>query len=214
MIPDGRTVSPTRKGDWMQIYPSGRQYWPLDPREEDVEIEDIAHSLSLQCRFAGHIARHYSVAEHSIRAAACVRPELMPGVPEHIVRFATLMHDSPETYVVDVPRPLKRYLGAYNEIESINARVIERRFGLPEGCFEWPAVKQADETMLFTERRDLLKPPPAQWGVAQGCTAEPLQMKIGLVSPERLEEDFLAVFRCLSDGTVWFPTWAMDMVPL
>lgn len=40
-----------RKGDWMQTW-SGRQFWPLDPRVEDIDLRDIAHSLSMQCRTA------------------------------------------------------------------------------------------------------------------------------------------------------------------
>ena len=41
----------------------------LDPKQEDIKIEDIAHSLSLQCRFTGHCKQFYSVAEHSIAVA-------------------------------------------------------------------------------------------------------------------------------------------------
>ncbi|MHA1573246.1 MAG: hypothetical protein ACTSX8_04570 [Alphaproteobacteria bacterium] len=39
----------------------------LNPRVEDVNIEDIAHSLSLQCRFTGHSRVHYSVAQQLYR---------------------------------------------------------------------------------------------------------------------------------------------------
>ena len=63
-----------RKGDWILTY-SGIEFWPLDPRPEDVRIEDIAHALSMQCRFAGHCDRFYSVAEHSIRVADLVPRE-------------------------------------------------------------------------------------------------------------------------------------------
>ena len=52
-----------RKGDWIQTY-SAISFWPLDARAEEIEIADIAHSLSLQCRFAGHCEEFYSVAEH------------------------------------------------------------------------------------------------------------------------------------------------------
>lgn len=63
-----------RRGDWMQTY-TGRQFWPLDPLPEDVFIEDIAHALSMQCRYAGHVTRFYSVAEHSVLIARCAPPE-------------------------------------------------------------------------------------------------------------------------------------------
>lgn len=48
-------------GDWIQTY-TNKQFWPLDPRPEDVCIEDIAHALSLQCRFTGHVREFYSTA--------------------------------------------------------------------------------------------------------------------------------------------------------
>lgn len=64
-----------RIGDWMQVY-SGKQFWPLDPRPEEIEIEDIAHSLANMCRFAGHSEKFYSVADHSHRVAEYVPPSL------------------------------------------------------------------------------------------------------------------------------------------
>ena len=48
---------------------SGVRFWPLLPNPDDILIEDIAHSLSLQCRFAGHSRVFYSVAEHSVRVS-------------------------------------------------------------------------------------------------------------------------------------------------
>ncbi len=42
-----------RYGDWIQTY-TGKQFWPLDPRPEDVDIEDIANALSNLGRYAGH----------------------------------------------------------------------------------------------------------------------------------------------------------------
>jgi hypothetical protein len=44
---------------------SGGRFWPLDPRQEDIHIEDIANGLALDCRYAGQckIDSFYSVAE-------------------------------------------------------------------------------------------------------------------------------------------------------
>lgn len=46
-----------RKGDWFLTY-TGIHFYPMDPRPEEVCIEDIAHALALQCRFNGHCQFH------------------------------------------------------------------------------------------------------------------------------------------------------------
>ena len=38
-----------RIGDWIQTY-TGKCFYPLDPRPEEIDIMDIAHSLSMTCR--------------------------------------------------------------------------------------------------------------------------------------------------------------------
>lgn len=68
------TPADDRRGDWIQTF-TGRRFWPLDPRPEDVCIEDIAHALSLKCRFGGHCTRFYSVAEHSVHVSNYVPAE-------------------------------------------------------------------------------------------------------------------------------------------
>lgn len=74
------------KGDWMQTY-TGRRFWPLDPVAGDIEIMDIAHALSNQCRYAGHTRFHYSVAQHSVQVSENV-------APEHALWG--LLHDAPD----------------------------------------------------------------------------------------------------------------------
>ena len=32
-----------RQGDWLQTY-TGKQFYPLDPQPEDIDIQDIAHA--------------------------------------------------------------------------------------------------------------------------------------------------------------------------
>lgn len=61
-----------RLGDWIQVH-SGGKFWPLDPRGEEVRIDDMAHALSLICRFTGHTKDFYSVAQHSVLVAWTVK---------------------------------------------------------------------------------------------------------------------------------------------
>ncbi len=51
--------------DWIQTF-TGKKFFPLTPDPELICIEDIAHSLSMQCRYNGHSKQFYSVAQHSV----------------------------------------------------------------------------------------------------------------------------------------------------
>ena len=96
---------------------TGHMFYPLDPRPEDVCIEDIAHSLSLLCRFTGHTYAHYSVADHSLRVSRLAEKlfvaEAHSPESEKMQRMANeialwgLLHDASEAYLQDMPRPLK-----------------------------------------------------------------------------------------------------------
>ncbi|UZE51104.1 phosphohydrolase [Rhodopseudomonas sp. P2A-2r] len=170
-----------RAGDWMQTF-TGRQYWPLDPRVDEVDITDIAEALSKLCRYGGHTRRFYSVAEH------CVLLARSPICPPRY-RFAALMHDASEGYVVDVIRPIKPYLGGYAEIEHANMVVIAERYG-----FAWPMppiIKEMDARILHDERDQAMAYPPADWNVPGAA----LDVQLQFWSPTRACDEFLAAFR-------------------
>lgn len=124
---------------------SGIFFNAFAPTEEMVCIEDIAHALSHQCRFGGHLPEFYSVAQHCCLAAMLVSDE-------H--KLAALMHDASEAYLLDVPRPIKNKLANYKEIENDIMNVIAKKYG-----FEWPVhyeVKKADELMLQKEWDEIM----------------------------------------------------------
>lgn len=182
-------MSADRKGDWIQTF-TLRRFWPLDPRAEDIVLDDIAHALSMMCRFTGHVHRFYSVAEHSVRVSH--RVEALTGDPR--VALWGLLHDAGEAYLVDVARPVKLDPGMafYRDAEATLMRVIAARFGLPEA--EPPSVKQADNELLFTEKRDLF---PAG-GPAWGWSVDPLPEPIDPWTPEAAEAAFLDRFDVLA----------------
>ena len=126
---------------------SGIRFWPLLPNPADIRIEDIAHAISNQCRFAGHSREFYSVAEHSVRVSQHCRPE---------DALWGLLHDASETFLTDVPAPLKELpqFEAYRAAERRLQRAISTRFGLaPE---QPESVGDADRSILRVEIRDLL----------------------------------------------------------
>jgi len=181
-------AEPPRTGDFMQTF-TGRKYWPMDPRPHEVYIEDIAHSLGLQCRYAGHCIKFYSVAEHSVLIA---RHLAATHAPE--VALAGLLHDAPEAYCVDIPRPLKPYLTNYKAIEQDNWLAIAARFGLPK---ELPRdVHNADNRIIADELVNLREMP---WHARHN---NPLGVKLRYWSPEEAELEFLATFDALMAGRV------------
>lgn len=151
-----------RCGDWMQTV-TGKAFWPLDPRPEDIDIEDIAHALAMLSRFGGHTSRFYSVAEHSYHVSQCVPRE-------HA--FQALLHDATEAYVGDVIRPIKHMLPAYQDIESGVWAAIAMRFDVPFKMHT--SVKFADNAVLLAEKRALLTEPPIPWYWAYGLEEAPV----------------------------------------
>lgn len=154
-----------RRGDWFVTY-SGRQFWPFDARVEEIFIDDIAHSLSLQTRWNGHCTRFYSIAEHSIACAETAYRQYSIMSRSEDIRAIwrwCLLHDAAEAYLGDIIRPIKRFLfitGQHGEeplraFENHILKLIAERFGLP-----WPmpeAVHEIDNRMLVTEARALTR---------------------------------------------------------
>ncbi|MBX5010916.1 hypothetical protein HJB67_13225 [Rhizobium lentis] len=164
---------------------SGRKFWPMDPKPDEVFIEDIAHALSLQCRYAGHCLRFYSVAEHCVLMARHLRWE---GVD---VALWALLHDASEAYLVDVPRPVKPYLDGYKPAEAKVMAAIARRFQI---AAEMPAeVHDADNRIIADELVNLV---PMDW---HGKHNEPLGVRLRYWSPEKAKEEFLATFEALME---------------
>lgn len=180
-------MTEARKGDWMQTF-TGRKFWPLDPRPEEVFIEDIAHSLSMQCRYAGHCQKFYSVAEHSVLVAQVIEPEFA---------LYGLLHDAAEAYLVDVPRPVKPYLTGYAEAEDRVWRAICARFNLdPDNKDAIEAIKRADNAVLAAEQPILMPNPPEPWPLP-----EPARVAVRGLMPNIARVTFRLYFNQLIQGS-------------
>ncbi len=176
------------RGNWMQTY-SGKAMFPMDPRPEEIDIDDIIHALSLQCRYNGMCEQFYSISQHSVHCASHVL--FMHG--DATQAKCALFHDAAEAYVGDVVRPVKQHLSNFKEIEDRVLEVIFKKFDLP-----WPmtaAVKEADEVLLATEARDLMKKPPMAWTLSHA----PIPTRIYTWSPAFSESSFRFMFETLSD---------------
>lgn len=142
---------------WIETY-SGKKMYFLDPKSDMIDIKDIAHSLSLQCRFSGHTRIFYSVAEHCIRVSKLLY-ERSKSDPQ--VAMQGLLHDATEAYLLDVPSPVKQYLGGYYAIEDTLANAIFKKYGAIFPYFN--EVKVADTVMLKNEARNLIPSKGSSW---------------------------------------------------
>ncbi|TVX85983.1 hypothetical protein [Paenibacillus agilis] len=142
-----------RIGDYIQVN-SGRHFYVLDPRPEDITINDIAHSLANICRFTGHGDRFYCVGEHSI---LCARVARKLGYST-LLQLYCLLHDGSESVVNDLARPVKQNIPQYKEVEDRIMEVIWEVAGLPKPTEEdYKIVKLIDNTLLVNEMEQLMK---------------------------------------------------------
>lgn len=171
--------------EWIQTY-TGKKFYPLNPRMEDICIEDIAHALSMLCRFTGHSKFFYSVAEHCVLVSYfCDSKDSLAG----------LLHDASEGLGLnDISSPIKRskIFEGYRNAEDHLQRMIYKKFGLPE--IEPLSVKLADKRILCTEAKDCLGTLHKDWKNA----FEPLPIKIMGLNPKEAEALFLKRFEELN----------------
>lgn len=166
---------------------SGHKINPYDLTPNDIKIEDIAHSLSLICRFGGHCREFYSVAQHSVQVSYCVSQDN---------KLLALLHDATEAYIGDMVRPLKVTIPQYNDIERDVWLAICGKFNLPTtSSIHLPEeVDIADCRMLLTEKRDLLNNSQGHvWGYPQAKypDLQPIPKKIHCWSAEESKRKFL-----------------------
>lgn len=121
---------------------------PFNMKPEEVKAEDIAHSLSMTVRANGHLAHFFSVAQHCIN---CAKEAKSRGLSVR-VQLACLLHDASESYIADVPRPVKHRLTGYAEIEERVSYAVFSAFGL--GGLTEDEIKDLnsiDDALLFYE---------------------------------------------------------------
>jgi len=166
--------------NWIQTF-TGKKFYPLEPKKEDINITDIAHALSNQCRFAGHCTQFYSIAQHSV-LVSLMCPE------QHMLR--ALLHDAAETYLVDIPSPLKVLpeFEPYRIAEKRLMDVICEVFDLDKD--EPDIVKYVDKRMLATEARDLTLTEGRGWS----SLVEPFEFHIRPWTPEYARAKFISRF--------------------
>lgn len=150
---------------------SGKYVNVFEPDPDTLLIEDIAHALSNQPRFGGHLPKFYSVAQHSILCHMIARPE---------DKYNALMHDVSEAYLLDMPKPIKLEMPDYNRIEDNLMNVLAKKFN-----FKYPKtseVERVDHYLLEWEWNVLMLK-NKKWGHDINC-----------MTPKQAKKMFLEIF--------------------
>lgn len=160
---------------------SGRFVDTLRPDPSTIDAGDLAHHLSMLCRYGGAVSNFYSVAEHAVLVHDLVA---YMGETQVGVLLAALLHDGAEAYLQDQISPVKYavrcaefdypgavhrastvadYRGAYSLLSERMDRAIAERFGIPVEVFDYEPIKLADMWALRIEARALTHSKGANW---------------------------------------------------
>lgn len=163
------------------------KFWPFDPRPEDVDINHVAHSLAMTCRYTGACIHFYSVAEHSVHIARWLQGQ---GYSPDVC-LAGLLHDAPESLsgFGDNARPSKVKAPIIKETEErIYRMAVAPAFGL---AGELPnAVHEADSRIIADEMSQNMRECDPAYN-------NPLGIELMCWPPYQAEEEFLAAFWAL-----------------
>jgi len=164
---------------------TGKQIDILHPTPNDIDIRDIAHGLSLLCRFSGQCDEFYSVAEHSLLASS-----LVDNVKN---KKAALLHDAAEAYIGDLITPVKKIADFYRNVESKFNGCIKKALKIDP---VFPSIiKDVDNRMFKLEVKHLLPNHPlhARYAMLHYSTC------LKLLTPKKAERLFLCTFNFLTE---------------
>jgi hypothetical protein len=164
---------------------SGRLFRPLAPDPSQIDIEDIAHGLSIQPRFNTRQRHYYSMAQHNLL--------LTKLVPQRL-GLAALLDGAAAAYLGQLPVTLKDVLPEIVEIEAMVMASIAQKFSV--SGFDDEIILCARLNAAKIELRDLSlqTPQAAPWPV----DANPSNPRIEYMSPAEAEYRFLDMFSALT----------------
>lgn len=119
---------------------SGKMFNIINPKKNELNINDAAHALSLQCRFNGHVRKFYSVASHLIIGSKLINEKF---------KKEFLLHDLQEAWIGDVITPVKKQTKEFIKIENNIEKVISKKFNTP-----YPNSKEVKEMDIIMFRME------------------------------------------------------------
>ena len=147
---------------------------PLQLTPLDIDVRDLAHHLSLICRYTGACPTHYSVAQHSVYVAERMQKRYASAE----AALAGLLHDSAEAYFNDIASPVKHdpRMQWYRDLEHEATLMIFEKYGVDAS---WLKLTKPYDDQLFKDEVE------SWWGIHE--VIRPWR-------PEYAERRFLTVF--------------------
>ncbi len=147
------------KEPWI-VTASGRRLHPFNPAPDEIEIGDIARSLSRKCRFSGNLSDRwgdniYTVAQHSVYTSMLVKHDES--------RLWGLLHDASEFPFGDMVSPVKTRFPEYKAAEEVFAAAARIKFNTPFNDLIEADVNWADLEMFFSEAAELTNMVGEHW---------------------------------------------------
>jgi uncharacterized protein len=179
---------------WFQTR-TGKRIDVNDPNPELVDIKDIAGALSHMPRWGGHTNAFYSIAEHGVRLAQLVPPDL---------RMVALLKDAAKAYVGELQRPVKRLpaMEGWRSLRDRWALAIGTAFRLGQRLrFPDRLIREYDERLNHAERISLFGPGDER--ERANITQAKVAGAIVAMSPDDAYTRFLQVYAEAHDYTVF-----------
>lgn len=178
---------------WIQTF-TGKKFDLLEPTEDMICIEDIAHHLSCINRFCGAARFPYSVGYHSV-LACCKAPAAY--------KLEALLHEVDEPYINDISYPMKEFIRwnvtqhcSFMDVLSNKIKFLADKVFKLNRIYECKKIiENIDVRLAITEEAQLMR----NSGYLHGPKYEGLRgyadVNILKLSAENVEELFLKEYK-------------------
>jgi hypothetical protein len=175
---------------------TGARVTPLALKLEQINIIDIAHALSQQCRYGGHTSQFYSVAQHCCVLASYVE-NVLKGKALDCLQI--LMHDAAEAYLIDMPRPIKQFMPEFRKWDHAAQAAIRSWLGI--GDVPIPSWQgDLDNRIIVDERAQVMSDSGNDWHHDPKHGVMPLGVRIEPWPARMAEKQFLFRYAAYMNG--------------
>ena len=159
---------PPRWEGWIPTH-TGNGFFVINPKAEEVRIEDVAYGLAYKYRYGGQV-EPITIAEHSILVSLII--EIL--WPKSKKMMAGLFHDACVAYTYDIQAPVRKFVKVqmpngelmdWRDLERKINQVVGRALGLDRYYWTAEEVQAADILALALEKAQCPSIKDRNWGL-------------------------------------------------